>query len=325
MFAAHTLYGPEEQVFDGRSAILFATIAGVSLGLISGAEDPPPRGERGRARLTVLLRAAVLILLGLVLTALVRPPLAVILDYYGFAFLLLIGPMFLPRGVLAAGAVVVALVAPPIVAALDEPLSDAELAPLLDIIASWLVTGFYPMVTWLAFLLAGLVLARSGLGRRRTALTALVLGTASAVLGYGAQLLPGVSAEAHSGSTAEVFGSGGVAVAVIGAASLLDSATGAGETIARGIRFVLSPLAAAGSMPLTLYTAHAVVLAVVRAVELGDRGGRWHPTLGLFLALVAGSLVFAALWRRFVGPGPLELGMRALTRVTLPPPPRVAP
>ena len=328
MFAAHTLYGPREQVFDGRSAVLFATVAGVSLGLMTGAADPPPPGRRGDARLTVLIRAAVLILLGLALTTFVQPPIAVILDYYGLALLVLLGPLFLPRGALLGLALGVALLGPPVVAALDPLLGAAAVPPPANLVVQWLVTGHYPMLTWLAFLFGGLALARVDLSRRRTAVAAIAVGAVAALLGYGAQLLPGITAEAHSGTTAEVFGSGGVALAIIGTWSLLDSATGSGETVARGIRFVVAPLAAAGSMPLTLYTAHAIVLAIVRTVEAGD--GRWHPTFALFLALVAGSLVFAALWRRLVGSGPLEGVLRALTRVALPrpvqpPPPRVAP
>ena len=46
MFAAHTLATTGETVVDGRSAILFATVAGASLGLITGGATPPARGWR---------------------------------------------------------------------------------------------------------------------------------------------------------------------------------------------------------------------------------------------------------------------------------------
>lgn len=326
MFAAHTVGLGSEQVFDGRSAILFATVAGLSLGLLTGGATPPPPGSRGNARIVVLVRGSVLVLLGLALTLFLQPPIAVILDSYGFAFLLLIGVLFVGRPVLALLAAVFAIAGPLVVTAVTEGRTLDDVAGPLQVFAEWLFFGPYPVVVWLAFLLIGLVLGRSDLRDRLTAALALVVGALAAVLGYGSALvIPGVDISAHSGTTAEVVGSGGVAVAIIGALSLLDSATGAGERVARGIRFVLSPVAAAGSMALTLYTAHAVVLAIIQATA--ERPERWQVPVWTFPALAIGALVIAALWRRFVGTGPLELGLRALTRLAIrgATRPRVAP
>lgn len=326
MFAAHTIFGGGERVFDGRSAILFATVAGVSLGLISGGAHPPPPGERSATRLTVVIRGGVLVVLGLVLTTFLRPPIAVILDYYGFAFLLLIAVLFVGRPVLALLAAVIAVAAPSIVAAVTDGVPYENIAEPVQVFARWLFYGEYPMLTWLAFLLAGLLLARADLRQRPTATLALAFGTLAAALGYGSTLLiPGITAEAHSGTTAEVVGSGGVAVAIIGGLSLLDSATGWGEHGARVLRFVLTPIAAAGAMALTLYTAHAIVLAIIRWTSPDP--DRWQVPWWTFPALALAALVVATLWRRFVGPGPLEAGLRALTRLALRAPrePRVAP
>lgn len=315
MFVAHTWFVGGEKIVDGRSAILFATVAGVSLGLITGGAAPPERGRRGAARVTVLVRGAVLVVLGLVLTLVVRPPIAVILDYYGFAFLLLVPLLFVPRAALGALAVLVVAAAPPLVDALDDAGRLEDLPDALAPFARWLVFGAYPMLVWLAYLLVGLVLARSDLRDRLTAALALVGGSLAAVAGYGAAwTLPGVSAAAHSNTTAEVVASGGVAVAIIGALSLLDSATGVGERIARVVRLVLSPLAAAGAMALTLYTAHAIVLAAIRSSSSPDR---WSTPEWVLPSLVIASLVIAPLWRRVVGPGPLEAGLRLLTRLAL--------
>lgn len=314
MFVAHTVYAPGELVVEGRSSILFATVAGVSLGLVSGGAHPTPPGGRGVVRLSVATRGAALVLLGLALTAFLRPPIAVILDYYGLGFLLLVAPLFLARRWLVAAAVVLALVGPVLVSAAEAATESAGLALPVALVAEWLVLGFYPLVVWLVFLLAGLVLARSDLRDRSTAAIALVGGAFAAVVGYGAALLvPGVDASAHSGTTAEVVASGGVALAVIGALSLLDSATGVGESVARVVRFVLAPLAGAGAMALTLYVAHAIVLAVARDAAGGSP--RWSPPDGILPALVIGALVIGPLWRRLLGPGPLEAGLRALTRL----------
>lgn len=324
MFAAHTMFGGGEQFFDGRSAILFATVAGVSLGLITGGANPPSPGERSAARLAVLIRGAVLVLLGLALTSFLQPPIAVILDYYGFAFLLLIAVLFLARPLLAVLAAVIAVAAPPIVVAVTEGTPFDSVSAPVQVFARWLFYGEYPMLIWLAFLLAGLILARADLRDRLTAALALVLGTLAAVLGYASALvIPDVTAEAHSGTTAEVIGSGGVAVAIIGALSLLDSAEGASERVARVARFVLAPVAAAGAMALTLYVAHAIALTIIRASS--ENPERWQVPEWTFPALALGALAIATLWHRFVGVGPLEAALRALTRLALRSPPRVAP
>lgn len=316
MFAAHTLFGGGEQFFDGRSAILFATVAGVSLGLITGGANPPAPEDRGDARFVVLIRGGVLVLLGLAMTALLQPPIAVILDYYGLAFLLLIPVLFLARPLLGLLGGVIAFAAPPIVAGVTGAVPFDAVPEPLQVFARWLFHGEYPVLIWLAFLLAGLLLARAGLRTRRTAAAALVLGALAAVLGYGSALvIPGVTAEAHSGTTAEVLGSGGVAVAIIGGLSLLDSASGIGERIARALRFVLSPVAAAGSMALTLYVAQAIALRIIQATTPNPE--RWDPPEWTLPALIVVSLLFASLWRRFVGTGPLEAGLRALTRLAL--------
>jgi uncharacterized membrane protein len=315
MFVAHTVVTADEMIVDGRSAILFATVAGVSLGLSSGGARPPDPGDRTRPRLAVLIRGGMLVLLGLTLTVLLRPPIAVILDYYGIAFVLLVGLLFANRLALVALGAVITLAAPPLVTLITEVAPYEDLAEPLQIVGRWFVYGEYPMLVWIAYLLAGLVLARSDLRDRFTACVALVGGTVAAGLGYGAAaLVPGLTAAAHSDSSLEVLASGGVAVGIIGALSLLDSATSAGERAARVIRCALAPLAAAGAMALTLYVAHAVVLAIIAGSASDGRSQMPGWALPVF---VGGSLVIAPLWRRFVGPGPLEAVLRTITRLTL--------
>lgn len=318
MFAAHVVGSATEAVYDGRSSILFATVAGVSLGLLTGGSAPPPAHRRARARVSVALRGLVLIAIGLLLT-LLQPPLAVILDAYGFAFLLLVPLLFAPRWVLAIAAGVVVAVSPPVVVALVDVVDAPSLPTVLAIPGAWLVFGPYPVLIWLAFPLVGLLVARSDLRRRRIQLTLIASGTVAAVLGYGAAaVLPGVSAEAHSGSTAEVLGSGGVAVAVIGAATLVTSLAG---QAGRVIRVMATPIASAGAMSLTLYTAHAIGLTIVR--ELSRRpDGDWSYPAPTLAVLVVSALVIGTLWRRFIGSGPLEVAVRELSRL---PPPTSAP
>jgi hypothetical protein len=65
----------------------------------------------------------------------------------------------------------------------------------------------------------------------------------------------------------------------------------------RAIDLVLAPLAAAGSMTLTLYTAHIVFM--------NSPLDEFDPTPGYVVQVVA-ALLFALVWRRRVGRGPLE-------------------
>jgi len=319
MFAAHVAFEGPEHFYDGRSAILFATVAGVSLGLLTGGAQRAAPDLRNGLRAAIALRALALIVIGVLLTELLDPPLAVILDYYGFAFLLLIPVLFAPRRVLAIVAVAVAAIAPPLVLWLRDHTDPSEVPVVFQSFANWGVYGVYPMAIWLVFPLAGLICVRSDLTRRATQLVMIGAGVAAALAGYGAAaVIPGVTAEAHSGSLAEVVGSGGVAVAVIGVATLLGDVPG---RPGRGIRFVLYPVAAAGGMALSIYTAHAIALALVRDAVSGG-SDRWTYPDAVLPVLIVSALVVATLWRRFLGAGPIERLLRLLSGLVQPRRPR---
>jgi hypothetical protein len=315
MFAAHVVFDPAENVYDGRSAILFATVAGASLGLMTGGPHPPPPGSRGALRGAIALRGLALIVVGVFLTVVVQPPLAVILDYYGFAFLLLVPTLFARRIVLGAAVAAVVVIMPALVGWLRDTSAIGDVPAVVEPFALWLVYGSYPMAIWIAFVLTGLLCARSDLRRRRTRLLMLAGGALAAGAGYGsAVVLPGVTAAAHSGSAAEVLGSGGVAVAVIAAATLIGDLPGRGG---RGIRIALYPVAAAGGMALTLYTAHAIGLAVTRDLVSGG-AERWQYPSGTLVILIVAALAVATLWRLLLGAGPLERLLRLIGRLASP-------
>ena len=198
------------------------------------------------------------------------------------------------------------------------------------------VTGVYPVLTWTTYLFAGLAVGRLGLRSARTA-AALVAGGAVAALGarlVSAALLAGAGgrdalvapgfpradvdraldvglfgvtptstldwllvAAPHSGTTLDLVGTSGSAVAVLGLC-LLATGWGAGP---------LFPLAAAGSMTLTLYTAHVLALRTHGGLLLDDR-------LHLWLLHVAVALGFGTGWRLLVGRGPLELVSAVVSR-----------
>ncbi|WP_210481462.1 DUF418 domain-containing protein [Naasia sp. SYSU D00948] len=303
MFVAHVLPdGGTENVADGRSSVLFATLAGVSLGLITGGADPAPRAERGRLLGSVALRGLALIALGLLLWTL-DSGIAIILDYYGSFFLVLLPVLFAPRAVLVPIALACLTVGTAVLgAAPDDPRELIGSDWLLWLPTEWWVTGYYPGLLWLGYLLVGLVLARSDLSRRATQIAMAVGGATASIAGYGGAALLGRDASAHSNTLWEGLGAGGLAVALIGV--LLLAARG---WVATG----LWPLAAVGSMPLTIYTAQIIVLALFRGAHPSgaDAADEWV----LLLGLVAGGLLAASLWRAVAGKGPLE---RVMARVS---------
>lgn len=299
MFVAHTMPRQDdgELLVDGRSSLLFATLAGVSLGLMSGGEDPPTDRRRARIRGVVVVRALFVFLLGVLLSTL-GSEIAIILDYYAVMFLLMLPLLFAPRAWLAVTAGIVLVCAPLLADLVDQ--GERRQDSAIDLLRDYLLTGAYPALVWLPVLLAGLLAARSGLERRRTQAWMIVGGAAAAATGYGAAaVLPGVTAEAHSATTAEILGSGGTAMALIGGLLLLTT----GES-GRFARAVLWPLGATGSLALTVYTVQIVVLAMVANAR--DTGGPDYPGWPLLIGLAAASLIGASLWRYFLGRGPLE-------------------
>ena len=195
------------------------------------------------------------------------------------------------------------------------------------------VTGEYPAVVYLAYLSTGLAIGRLDLASRRVAWSLFGAGTALAVLaqvvaavllrplGGLAELTSELDSDdsaaevaralfwdpdqssswwylalpaPHSHSTIDVLHTLGSAVAVLGAALLVTRI----PLVAR----LLAPLAAAGSMALTLYSAHLVLLAT---------GVLQNRPRVLYLLMVVGALVFAQVWRHRRGSGPLE---RVVTR-----------
>jgi uncharacterized membrane protein YeiB len=130
-------------------------------------------------------------------------------------------------------------------------------------------------------------------------------GTAAMVIGYGgAQAIPGLSAEAHSGSTAEILGSGGFAIAAIGVLLWI--------TRARAAHIVLHPVAAAGSMPLTIYTLQILMLALCVTLAEAGNPAPDYPGYPLMIGLIVAALAFGTLWRATLGAGPLERLLRYL-------------
>ncbi|MEK6310466.1 MAG: heparan-alpha-glucosaminide N-acetyltransferase domain-containing protein, partial [Curtobacterium sp.] len=147
-------------VAHGRSSSLFAVLAGVSIGLTSGRTRPPGPPLIGRVRARLAIRAVVVVGIGLLLMAL-GTPVYVILPTYGVLFLLAIPVLRVrARWLLALAAA----------CAVASPVAALAVLPLYADAGTWEVQlGLvYPVVTFLAYVLVGLAVARAGsLGPRR--------------------------------------------------------------------------------------------------------------------------------------------------------------
>lgn len=199
MFAAHA--GPLDpgnwlhQLVSGRSAVLFAVLAGVSVALLSGGHAGTADGRKGRVSSRIAVRAVVLFLLGLALTSL-QVPAMVILTSYGVLFLLSIPLLNLGARTLAVLAGITAVVTPLVSFAVRSTMPTPKeigytpgfgnvtsLAEAGRSVQGILLDGAYPVLTWIPFLLVGMALGRMDLRAVRARLVA--IGTGLAVLGYG--------------------------------------------------------------------------------------------------------------------------------------------
>lgn len=179
-------------IVNGRSSILFATLAGVSLGLSTGGPRPPSGAGLGRARLRVVIRALLIWLIGVLLISL-DVPAAIILPTYAVIFVLAL-PLLAQRAsrLFLAAAIVVLVASPVVVWANASPWWESYEGWLTGLYIGW--NYLFPL--WVAFTLAGLGLARAGMWSRRVQWAALGLGMLLAVAGYS--LSPGAESSEES-------------------------------------------------------------------------------------------------------------------------------
>lgn len=320
MMAAHTwprTPDPGELLVDGRPSVLFAVVAGVALGLVTGGDASPTAG-RGRLRQRLAVRAGLLLVAGVLLWML-PSGIAIILDAYGLMFLALLPLLFAARTVLAAVSGALLVTAPLVRDCVVEvtglgPSGPTRAPDAMTLAVDWLLTGYYPVLLWLPLLLVGLWCARASLQRRRTRLLMLGLGTAASLIGYGAAtVLPGLDASAHSGTTAELLGAGGLAIAIIGALLLLLD----GERTPRAVALAGAPLAALGRVALSVYVGHVLVISLLE--PLGP-AGLFAAEVGipLLLALALAGVALGLVCDRLGRRGPLEAAITAVVDRVVP-------
>ena len=200
----------------------------------------------------------------------------------------------------------------------------------LGLLPQLTITGLYPALPWMAYVCIGIALGRMQLSSREVAMRLFAVGSALAAgawvlssvllgpLGGRAQLYAAAAGSGlsrtdvddiliwggdgttptdtwwwlatvapHTTTPLDLAHTTGVAMAVLGGLLLL----------ARRYGNVPAPLAAAGSMTLTLYTAHVLFMNSPWDV--------FEATTGYFLQVLA-AVGFAVAWRAAVGRGPLE-------------------
>ncbi len=285
------------QVVDGRSAALFVLLSGVSVALISGGDRPVAGVRRVQARTRLLVRAFLVLGIG-VLAELLGTPVVVILPTYAVLFAAAVPLLGTPPRRLLVGAAAVAALGPVLHLALAPVAARLPARELTEL----LVGEYYPAVVWFAYVLVGLAVGRSDLRSRTVRLRLLGAGAALAVAGHGASALltrvvePGtalhalVTTEPHSSAPLEVVANTGVGLAVL-ALSLL---------VADAAPRLVAPVAATGALALTAYTAQLVGIALLGPTVV------WDPDVAVWLVFCGLTLVACWLWRSTVGRGPLE-------------------
>lgn len=304
----------------GRPAVLFALLAGVSLALLTGRTRPVAGEERVRARLLILVRAVSIFAIGGVLESL-GTFVAVILGVYGVLFVLTLPFLgWTPRRLFALAGVL-AVTAPFADLLLRQLVRDVEAGDLP--FAYLMLTGPYPGMIWWIFVLVGLGIGRLDLTAARV--RAGLFGTSLVLMlgGYGAgwvtarwetggQPTEGLAvgeyelgtwdwawfsgATPHSGTTFEILGSTGFALAVLVLSLVL----------ADPLPWLAYPVASVGTMALTVYSVHIVAIWLWVDRDAISSNDSWY-------AFMLVAVVLATVWRLALGRGPLE---RLLTWAT---------
>ncbi len=307
-------------VVDGRSSILFATLAGVSIGLVTGGSRPLPPAEMKFARRRLAVRAGVLWLIGIWLIA-TAVPVYVILPAYAILFLLALPLVSLGARTLFLLAAALAIVMPFVQVPLDDlPVWRTQNGALVSAAIGW----NYPFPVWIAFVVAGLALARAGIRRTRVQISAFLTGGVLAGLAYGLDAAAGPdliaarpsfweavwTAEPHSSGLLEAVGSGGFALAAIALCVLICRTF---------LTWIVLPLRAVGAMPLTAYTAQILIWAAVALALLGTtRDLSAFRDLEPFWPMILGLVIGCTAWALLIGRGPLEWLIDRAARLIVP-------
>jgi uncharacterized membrane protein YeiB len=344
---------------DGHSSVLFATLAGFSLMLLAGRREPKTGLAGRQARARIAIRAVVLLALGTVMA--MEYGGVIILGFYGVYFLLALPLVRLRARTLAIIAAAFALVTPQLAFALNalltpsvqesinayDPLRRLGEVGVLDL----LLTGFYPALTWMSFVIAGMALGRLDLSSSTVHKRLAALGAALTAAAYGMSLLlagPGaLRSTAEAGSSSGGSGSmpsgsmppAGGSVPLDGgsfpdmpASSLLTAGPHSGTTfdiigsVGVAILVIVGATVAMDRLPRLRRLAKPVIGVgtmsltayvghfLAQSVMSVPAGTGTQQSWVPLIMFVLGAIVFAAIWSRFFRRGPLEYLLNAATK-----------
>lgn len=169
----------------GRSAALFALLAGVSLGILSGADRPHTGQRLLESRMRIVARALCLAAISGLLVLLPQRAMVILGAYAGW-FLLSIPVLRLSARYFFALAGGFALLGPSLRFGLQLlPELGLSIRGDAGILWEYFVFSNYPAALWLAYVFLGLGLARVGLQHRRTLIAMAVGGAVLMGVGYG--------------------------------------------------------------------------------------------------------------------------------------------
>lgn len=309
---ADGLSGDAYALPHGRSVLLFVLLAGAGVSLL----------DRGRsAGLTpvrLVWRAVVLLPAGLALQELDHG-VAVILQDYALVFVvaLVLRPLGDRWLLTVAGATFV--LGPVVHVSLEHAYPDVVTGyvtalsdPPWEIARGLVVTGPYPLITYVAPFTLGMWLGRRDLTDPRAVAWLFLAGAVVAVgvLGLGTALRSmgsletsgwwalALDQEPHSQSLVWLASSSGVATAVLAAC------VAAAALVPRAV----TPFVALGQLALSVYVVHLLVIAAFEDVVRVDDVGGAALRLAGFAVLAALS---AWIWRALFQRGPLELALHA--------------
>lgn len=338
-------------VVDGPPSTLFAVLGGASV--VLAARGRLARGERGRAVLATLARGLLVALIGFLVIPL-SPLIYVVLVPFGLAIALAaplviapswaIGALLAALAALGGSALVWARQALPVLETGTSHSPETLVAAPAATLSNIVLTGVYPALTWLTYLLVGMLAIRWLLrsrergSERRTlgwlaaigaaALAAATVATELAVRALGPVELPGGDDLWHDVLLQNGYGAIREPGALWQLLAAPHSGTVADVLRTAGIALVviallgllvralpqpamraIGPLRAAGAAPLTIYVAHVLGVAVLATVAQ-TTGALWVGeglgawALHVAIALAIGVVLWAARSR-----GPLERGI----------------
>ncbi|HZG90631.1 MAG TPA: heparan-alpha-glucosaminide N-acetyltransferase domain-containing protein [Pseudonocardia sp.] len=319
----------------GRASALFAVLAGVGVAL--STTRVRDRRDHAGAAAGLVTRGLCLALLGLGLEQLLGRPPAIILAQYGLLFVVAALLVRLSAVVCFAAAAGWCALSPVLSHLLRaggpaEPGPQPDLAMLLgdpgELLGTLTLTGYYPVLTWITYLLVGIGVGRLDLRAPRTPVRLVVAGAALAAVALASSALlraaglgpagvdavraqtqragttpPGdwgwlVVSGRHTGTAFDLAHTVGSSLVVLGVALLLA------RVPARPIALPVAVLAATGSASLTLYTGHIVLTGAFGLF------GTPAWVLQAAAALAVGAALLAT-GRR----GPLEAAVGRVSRV----------